>query len=168
MVMPECGAYHLRNLLLVSVNELVYNLFLYIMNLIFSLFHVLLQTMFYALTRRTSAKVASCRPRVYADLYKDGNRITQQVERAKPSKVGFRCNDEILKRLWDDHKQPYYADYSSHGISVVQSILNVNGILDAHSDVRKFGGDCNTALTANIKLLLLFFSFVVQYVCIHL
>ena len=167
MVMPECGAYHLRNLLLVSVNELVYNLFLYLMNLIFSLFHVLLQTMFYALTRRTSAKVASCRPRVYADLLKDDDSsITQQVERAKPSKVGFRCNDEILKRLWDDHKQPYYEDYSKR--SVVQSILNVNGTWDAHSDVRKFGGDCNTALTANIKFLLLFFSFVVQYVCIHL
>ena len=35
---------------------------------------------FYALTRRTSAKVASCQPRVYADLLKDeDSNITQQA-----------------------------------------------------------------------------------------
>ena len=44
--------------------------------------------MFYALTRRTSAKVASCRPRVYADLLKDeDSSITQQVEKADTPKV---------------------------------------------------------------------------------
>ena len=76
-----------------------------------------------------------------------------------------------------DHNQPDYEDYSA--ISVVQSILDVSGTLDAHSDVRKFGGNCynttpNNIVTPswgihpNVKLLLLFFSFVVQYVCIHL
>ena len=78
--MPACGAFHIRSLLVVSVNEFVYNLYLYLMNLIFSLFHVLLQTMFYALIRKTSAKVASCQPRVYADLLKDDDgSIMQQV-----------------------------------------------------------------------------------------
>ena len=78
--MPACGAFHIRSLLVVSVNEFVYNLYLYIMNLIFSLFHVLLQTMFYALIRKTSAKVASCQPRVYADPLKDDDgSIMQQV-----------------------------------------------------------------------------------------
>ena len=68
--------------------EFVYNLLLYIMNLIFSLFYVLLQTIFYALTRKTSAKVASCQPRVYADLLEDNDtNITQQVEKVGSSKV---------------------------------------------------------------------------------
>ena len=71
-----------------------------------------------------------------------------------------------------DHNQPDYADYS--GISVVQSILNVSGTLGAHSDVWKFGGNCNTLSTSswgihpNMKFMLLLFSFVVQYLCIHL
>ena len=139
--------------------------------------------MFYALTRKTSAKVASCQPRVYADLFKDGSRITQQVEKKGTSNVtglGFSSDSKTLMWLRIDHSQPDYEDYTLRGISVVQSILNVNGILDAHSDVRKFGGTCsntapnNTILTSswgihpNVKLLLLFFSFVVQYVCIHL
>ena len=134
--------------------------------------------MFYALTRKTSAKFATCRPRVYADLLKDDDTdITQQVEKAENPKVlgwGFTSDSEILTSLRDDHNQPPYEDYTTHGISVVQSILNVCGTLDAHSDVRKFGGDCNTVCTSswgthpNVKLLLLFFSFVVQYVCIHL
>ena len=136
--------------------------------------------MFYALTRKTSAKVASCRPRVYADLLKDNSNITQQVEKNETSKVpglGFSSDSKILMWLRDDHNQTAYEDYSAK--SVVQSILDVSGTLDAHSDVRKFGGDCiNTAPTTvpppnwgihpNVKLLLLFFSFVVQYVCIHL
>ena len=128
--------------------------------------------MFYALTRNTSAKVASCRPRVYADLLKDeDSSITQQVEKAETSHVtglGFSSKSNILMSLRDDHNQPPYEDYTPNGISVVQSILNVSGTLDAHSDVRKFGGDCNTASTPNMKLLLLFFSFVVQYICTHL
>ena len=83
---------------------------LYIMNLIFSLFHVLLQTMFYALTRNTSAKVASCQPRVYADLLKDNDTdITQQVEKAETSNVtDLGITSELLKRLQNDHKQPDY------------------------------------------------------------
>ena len=127
--------------------------------------------MFYALTRKTSAKVASCRPRVYADLLKNSSSIMQQVEKANTSNVtglGFDNDSKILMRLRDDHNQPPYEDYTPNGISVVQSILNVSGTLDAHSDVRKFGGDCNTAPTPNVKLLLLFFTFVVQYVCILL
>ena len=138
--------------------------------------------MFYALTRKTSAKVASCRPRVYADLFKDGSRITQQVEKKDTSNVpglGFSSDSELLKWLRMDHSQPDYEDYTPRGISVVQSILNDNGTLDAHSDVRKFGGNCynttpNNIVTTswgihpNVKLLLLFFSFVVQYVCIFL
>ena len=160
-----------------SVNEFAYNLYLYIINLIFILCHVLLQTMFYALTRKTTAKDASCWPRVYADLSKDGSSIMQQVEKIDTSEVpglGFTKNDNFLKRLKMDHSQPDYADYTPNGISVVQSILSACGTLDAHSDVRKFGGDCNTTPTPswgihpNVKLLLLFFSFVVQYVCIHL
>ena len=147
------------------------NLYLHIMNLTFSLFDVLLQTMFYALTRKTSAKDASCRPRVYADLSKDGSNITQQVEKNDTSNVpglGFSSDSKLLMWLQMDHNQTDYEDYTPNGISVVQSIL-VNGALDAHSDVRKFGGNCNnTAPTPNVKLLLLFFSFVVQYVCIHL
>ena len=149
---------------------------LYLMNVIFSLFHVLLQTMFYALTRRTSAIVASCRPRVYTDLLKDeDSSIRQQVEKANTPNVlglGIASYSKILKWLRDDHNQPDYEDYSA--ISVVQSILDVSGTLDAHSDVRKFGGNCNTVSTPNwgihpnVKLLLLFFSFVVQYICIHL
>ena len=119
---------------------------LYLMNVIFSLFHVILQTMFYAFTRRTSAKVASCRPRVYADLLKDeDSSITQQVEKANTPNVlglGITSDSKILKWLRDDHKEPDYEDYSA--ISVVQSILDVSGTLDAHSDVRKFGGNCNT------------------------
>ena len=167
------------------MNLIVYNLLLYIIvNLTFSLFHVRLQTMFYALTRNTSAKVASCRPRVYADLLKDNDTtITQQVEKAKTPNdlgIGFTSDSKILMWLRDDHNQPDYEDYTPNGISVVQSILSVSGTLDAHSDVRKFGGNCkntapdNAALTTswgihpNVKLLLLFFSFVVQYVCIHL
>ena len=129
--MPACGAYHIRNLLVVSVNEFVYNLYLYIMNLIFSLFHVLLQTMFYALTRKTSPKVASCQPRVYADLLKDDDgSIMQQVGKAETSKVlgiGFSSNSKILTWLWDDHSQPHYEDCTPNGISVAQTILNVNG-----------------------------------------
>ena len=132
--------------------------------------------MFYALTWKTSAKVASCRPRVYADLLKDSSNITQQVEKAETSNVtglGFDNDSKILMWLRDDHNQSY-EDYTPNGISVVQSILNVSGTLDAHSDVRKFGGDCNNTdptnwgIHPNVKLLLLFFSFVVQYVCIHL
>ena len=92
------------------------------------------------------------------------------MEKAKTPNVlgiGFTSDSKILKWLRDDHKQPDYEDYS--GRSVVQSILDVNGTLDAHSDVRKFGGKCNnTAPTPNVKLLLLFFSFVVQYVCTRL
>ena len=43
--------------------------------------------MFYALTRKTSAKVISCQPRVYADLLKDDDsNITQQVEKLKLQK----------------------------------------------------------------------------------
>ena len=81
-IMPACGAYHLRHLLVVSVNEIVYNLYLY--NNEFNLYFVILQTMFYALTRRTSAKVVSRQPRVYADLLKDDDsNITQQVEKLK-------------------------------------------------------------------------------------
>ena len=82
IAMPTCGAYHLRHLLVVSVNEFVYNLYLY--NNEFNLYFVILQTMFYALTRRTSAKVVSRQPRVYADLLKDDDsNITQQVEKLK-------------------------------------------------------------------------------------
>ena len=156
------------------MNLIVYNLLLYIIvNLTFSLFHVRLQTMFYALTRNTSAKVASCRPRVYADLLKDNDTtITQQVEKAKTPNdlgIGFTSDSKILMWLRDDHNQPDYEDYTPNGISVVQSILSVNGTLDAHSDVRKFGGKCNnTVPTPNVKLLLLFLSFVVQYVCTRL
>ena len=129
--------------------------------------------MFYALTRRTSAKVASCQPRVYANLLKDNDtNITQQVEKVKTPNVlgiGFTSDSKILMWLRDDHNQPDYEDYTPNGISVVQSILSVNGTLDAHSDVRKFGGKCNnTVPTPNVKLLLLFLSFVLQYVCIHL
>ena len=135
--------------------------------------------MFYALTWKTSAKVASCRPRVYADLLKDNDtNITQQVEKNGSSKVpGLGITSKILMWLRMDHNQPDYENYSA--ISVVQSILDVGGVLDAHSDVRKFGGNCynttpNNIVTTswgihpNVKLLLLFFSFVVQYVCIHL
>ena len=135
--------------------------------------------MFYALTRKTPAKVASCQPRVYADLLKDNDpNITQQVEKNGSSKVpGLGISSKTLMWLRMDHNQPDYENYSA--ISVVQSILDVSGILDAHSDVRKFGGDCyNTTpnkifttswgIHPNVKLLLLFFSFVVQYVCIHL
>ena len=100
------------------------------MNLIFSSFHVLLQAMFYALTRKTSPKVASCRPRVYADLLKDDDgSIMQQVGKAETSKVlgvGFCSNSKILTWLWDDHNQPPYEDYTANEISVVQSILNGN------------------------------------------
>ena len=128
--MPACGAYHIRNLLVVSVNEFVYNLYLYLMNLIFSLFHVLLQTMFYALTRKTSAKVASCQPRVYADLLKDDDgSIMQQVVKAETSKLqdlGFCGSSKILTWLWNDHSQPHYEDYTAIGISVAQSILDGN------------------------------------------
>ena len=138
--------------------------------------------MFYALTRKTSAKVASCQPRVYADLSMKGDSsITQQVEKAKTSKVeGLGITSKTLMWLEIDHNQKDYEDYTPNGISVVQSILSVSGTLDAHSDVRKFGGNCkntapdNAALTTswgihpNVKLLLLLFSFVVQYVCIHL
>ena len=138
--------------------------------------------MFYALTRKTSAKVASCQPRVYADLSMKGDSsITQQVEKAKTSKVeGLGITSKTLMWLEIDHNQKDYEDYTPNGISVVQSILSVSGTLDAHSDVRKFGGNCNntapnnTVLTTswgihpNVKLLLLLFSFVVQYVCIHL
>ena len=132
--------------------------------------------MFYALTRKTSAKVASCQPRVYADLLKDCSRITQQVE--KDEDLGI--TSKTLMWLQIDHNQTAYEDYTPNGISVVQSILSVSGTLDAHSDVRKFGGNCkntapdNAALTTswgihpNVKLLLLIFSFVVQYVCVHL
>ena len=142
------------------------------MNFSLVCFHVLLQTMFYSLTRKTSAKVASCQPRVYADLLNDNDiNITQQVEKnGSPEVPGITI--ELLKWLWIDHSQPDYEDYSAK--SVVQSILDVSGTLDAHSDVRKFSGNCNTAPTPswgihpNVKLLLLFFSFVVQYVCIHL
>ena len=78
------------------------------MNLIFSLFHVLLQTMFYALTRKTSAKVASCQPRVYADLLEDNDtNITQQVEKVGSSKVPG-ITSELLKCLRIDHSQPGY------------------------------------------------------------
>ena len=173
-IMPACGAYHLRNLLEMSVNKFVYTLILVCV-------HALLQTMFYALTRKTSAKVASCRPRVYADLSMKGDSsIMQQVEKYKTLKItglGFTSDNEILKWLKDDHSQ-LYEEYKP--ISVVQSILSVSGTLDAHSDVRKFGGDCNNTapnntvptcswgIHPNVKLLLLFFSFVVQYVCIHL
>ena len=135
--------------------------------------------MFYALTRKTSAKVASCRPRVYADLLKDNDtNITQQVEKNGSSKVpGLGISSKTLMWLRMDHNQPDYENYSA--ISVVQSILDDSGILYAHSDVRKFGGDCynttpNNIFTTswgihpNVKLLLLFFSFVVQYVCTHL
>ena len=168
-IMLAFGAYHLRNLLVVSVNE-------FVCNLIFSLFYVLLQTMFYALTRKTSAKVASCQPRVYADLSKDGSRIRQEVEKEGSTNVkGLGITSKTLMWLRDDHNQTGYEDYTSNGISVVQSILDVSGTLDAHSDVRKFGGDCSNTVTTsswgihpNVKLLLLFFSFVVQYVCIHL
>ena len=66
--------------------------------------------MFYALTRKTTAKVASCRPRVYADLLKDSSNITQQVEKANTSRVpglGFDNDSKILMWLWDDHNQSY-------------------------------------------------------------
>ena len=56
--------------------------------------------------------------------------------------LGFTNGSKLLKWLWIDHSQPDYADYSA--ISVIQSILDVSGTLDAHSDVRKFGGNCNT------------------------
>ena len=152
------------------------------MNLYICSFHVLLQTMFYALTRKTSAKVASCQPRVYADLSMKGDsRITQQVEKNETSEVeGLGITSKTLMWLRDDHNQPDYEDYTPNGISVVQSILSVSGTLDAHSDVRKFGGDCNNTapnntvptcswgIHPNVKLLLLIFSFVVQYVCIQL
>ena len=116
-IMPACGAYHLRNLLVMSVNEFVYNYVCF----------------------------------VY---------------------FGFTNGSKLLKRLQIDHKQPDYEDYSA--ISIVQRILDVNGTLDAHSDVRKFGGDCNTVSTSswgihpNVKFMLLFFTFVVQHLCIHL
>ena len=113
---------------------------------------------------------------MYADLLKDGDSsITQQVEKADTPNVlglGFTNGSKLLNWLRDYHKQPPYEDYD--GISVVQSILDVSGTLDAHSDVQKFGGDCNTVCTPswgihpNVELLLLFFSFVVQYVCTHL
>ena len=137
--------------------------------------------MFYTLTRNTSAKVASCKPRVFAQLENitDSNtgsmseEIRQYVERNETSGVpgvGFASDSNILTWLKADHCQPDYADYTEGGISVVQSILNVSGTLDAHADVRKFGGVCETGwgIHPNVKFLLLFFSFVVQYICIHL
>ena len=142
-----------------------------------------LQTMFYTLTRETSAKEASCKPRVFAFLKENasmnstGNdtdgRIRQEVEKRNYSGVpgvGFASDSSILTWLKADHCQPDYADYTKSGTSVVQSILNVSGTLDAHADVRKFGGVCETGwgIHPNVKFLLLFFSFVVQYICIHL
>ena len=111
-----------------------------------------------------------------ADLLKDGDSsIAQQVEKADTPNVlglGFTNGSKLLKWLRDDHNQPDYEDYSA--ISVVQSILDVSGTLDAHSDVQKFSGNCNTVSTSswgihpNVKFMLLFFNFVVQYLCIHL
>ena len=145
--------------------------------------------MFYTLTRETSAKEASCKPRVFAFLKENAamsdGRIRQEVEMDETSGVegvGFASDSNILTRLKDDHCQPDYADYTKGGTSVVQSILViVNGTLDAHADVRKFGGVCEITdptpnpnptpgwgIHPNVKFLLLFFSFVVQYICIHL
>ena len=133
--------------------------------------------MFFALTRKTSSKKASCQPRVFAYLEDELNgtgTIKQQVEKSRTSKIkdlGFTDNSRTLKWLREDHNQLEYEDYTTK--SVVQSILNVSGTLDAHSDVRKFGGDCegtnpDWGIHPNVKVLLVFISFVVQYVCIHL
>ena len=137
--------------------------------------------MFFALTKKTSAKVASCQPRVYADLDENemnstnsSGRIVQQVEKNETSEIaglGFPSNGKTLMWLRDDHKQEY-EDYTAR--SVVQSILINGSTLDAHSDVRKYGGDCvnttisyNWGIHPNVKLLLIFFSFVVQCVCVY-
>ena len=72
--------------------------------------------MFYALTRKTPAKVASCQPRVYADLLKDNDtNITQQVEKVgSPEVPGI--TSELLKWLRIDHRQPDYEDYSAKSV----------------------------------------------------
>ena len=133
--------------------------------------------MFFALTKKTSAKVASCQPRVYADL--DENRmnctIFQEVEKNETSEIaglGFPSNGKTLMWLQDDHKQPEYENYTAR--SVVQSILINGNTIEAHSDVRKYGGDCentiisyNWGIHPNMQLLLIFFSFVVQCVCVY-
>lgn len=132
----------------------------------------MLQTMFYALTKKSTAKFASCRPRVYADLINYGMTnasILQEVEKCDNSTipgVGFPRNSNTLKWLKEDHDQPDYGAYSAR--SVVQSILVKDGNTDAHSDVRKFGGDCNWGFHTNVKLLLIVISFALQYVCINL
>ena len=136
----------------------------------------MLQTMFFALTKKTSAKVASCQPRVYADLDENemNSRIFQQVEMNEFSEIaglGFPSNGKTLMWLQDDHNQSY-GNYTAR--SIVQSILINGSTLDAHSDVRKYGGDCenttisyNWGIHPNVKLLLIFFSFVVQCVCVY-
>lgn len=126
--------------------------------------------MFYTLTKETTAKVASCQPRLYADLAKDEKSIEQQLEmKGDPS---FSSNSETVKKLWEEHCQDY-ADYRDK--SVVQSILvnkdnnSSTSTYDAHSDVRKFGGTCNSSGTYQSNMILLItISFVLQYVCICL
>ena len=64
-----------------------------------------LQTMFYTLTRKTSAKVAACKPRVFAILQENTrsmSRIRQEVEMMEISLiqgVGFSSDSDILTRL---------------------------------------------------------------------
>lgn len=127
--------------------------------------------MFYTLTKETTAKVASCQPRVYADLAKDKVSIQQQLEMDEDP--GFPSNGETVKKLWDEHCQDY-TRYKEK--SVVQSILvnkdtnSGTSTYDAHSDVRKFGGTCNRSWTykSNMILVLIAISFVLQYICICL
>ena len=95
--------------------------------------------------------------------------IFQQVEKCDNSTipgVGFPSNSKTLKLLKEDHNQPDYEAYTA--LSVVQSILKNGAIIDAHSDVRKFGGDCNWGFHTNVKLLLIVISFVLQYICIYM
>ena len=131
----------------------------------------LLQTMFYALTKETTAKVASCQPRVYADLVKDGKSITQELEMSENADYPSRLSTNTVTKLRVNHCQDYtkYMD-----ISVVQSILinKSTGTVtfDAHSDVRKFGGTCNSSWVyhSNMTVLIITISFVVQYVCVYM
>ena len=154
--------------------------------------------MFYALTRSKSAKEATCQPRVYAKLDSDEQIIIQDVEMsmgANSAVPAFPC--KILQALQNVtiHNQPMYEGLD-RASSSVQSILAVSGIVQAHSDVRKYGGMCDSACTKatqclictttpsttastdstspnwgfhpNVKLLLIFISFILQYVCIYI
>lgn len=131
----------------------------------------MLQTMFYTLTKMSSAGSASCMPRVYAYLNNSGmdGTITQEVEMNDNSaRPGFPSNSKTLMWLKADHNQPDYENYSAP--SVVQSILKIGPAIDAHSDVRKFGGECmrSWGFHTNVEVLIIVFSFALQYICIYL